>query len=465
MAMAHWLPPFSMKTVLICVLWYLVLSFTSQVTKVIMVELPYPLFLSQFQFLLGALLSLLTIQLSRKFSQLNQIFPVGTVPVDGANAVLDKRIFIKVLPLGVFQFSAKYFSLCATLLIPVATVASVKALSPLLIVAGYRCFYKVHFPLLTYLLLVPLVLGVIMIIMADAGPAVLTSLAPIFDEAHFKGLLFCIISTIIMATQQIYGKELITWDTGAISNPASLVLNTDRSRAVTPEMGPYHHSPKHEGSSNDFLLPLSIFGKRKDTLRLPYSVSDLSLDEKNECLQNRSQHYDREVQEGKSATNPFSALASAIKGVRKPDKFTVIFYISLTGFAFSFSGFCANEAGSLYRDLSEPQHFEGVPEEHQDVVRMFVLILMSSLSHFCQTVLAFVLLGSVPALSYSIASMMKRIVIIVVSIFFASRLSADKHERWFGALSGIQIQGLLLIGLGLYFYDRWGSRSLKENRV
>lgn len=464
MAISHWLPPFSMQTLLICVLWYLVLSFTSQVTKVIMVELPYPLFLSQFQFFLGALLSVLMIQISRKFSRFHLIFPTGTVPLDGSSAVFDKRIFIKVLPLGVFQFTAKYFSLCATLLIPVATVASVKALSPLLIVAGYRCFYKVHFPVLTYLLLVPLLIGVIMIIMADAGFSALASFGPVLNEAHVKGLLFCVFSTVIMATQQIYGKELITWDTGVIANPASLVLNTDRSRAVTPEFGPYP-SPKHESTSNDFLLPLSIFNKRKDTLRLPYSVSDLSLDEKNECLQNRAQHYDMEVQEGNSATNPFSALASAVKGVGKPDKFTVIFYISLIGFSFSFSGFCAREAVSLYKDLSEPMHFEGAPDEHHDLGRMFVLILMSSLSHFCQTVLAFVLLGSVPALSYSIASMMKRIVIIVVSIIFASRLLAGTENLWFGALTGIQIQGLLLIGLGLYFYDRWGSRSLKENRV
>lgn len=464
MAFSLWLPPFSTQTLLICVLWYLVLSFTSQVTKVIMVELPYPLFLSQFQFLLGALLSALMIFVSRTYSRFHLFFPKGTVPLDGSNAVFDKRIFIKVLPLGIFQFTAKYFSLCATLLIPVATVASMKALSPLLIVAGYRCFYKVHFPVLTYLLLLPLLMGVIMIIMADAGFSAQASFGPVFNEAHFKGLMFCVFSTVIMATLQIYGKELITWDSGVISNPASLVLNTDRSRAVTPEIGPYP-PPKHESTSNDFLLPLSIFNKRKDNLRLPYSVSDLSLDEKNESLQNRAQNYDLKVQEAKSTINPFSALASVVKGVGKPDKFTVIFYISIIGFAFSFSGFCAKEATSLYRDLSEPIHFEGAPDEHHDLGRVFALILMSSLSHFCQTVLAFVLLGSVPALSYSIASMMKRIVIIVVSIIFASRLSADTEGLWFGALTGIQIQGLLLIGLGLYFYDRWGSRSLKENRV
>lgn len=465
MGLSHWLPPFSLKTIVLCVLWYLVLSFTSQVTKVIMVELPFPLFLSQFQFLTGLVLLFLMIQVSRRFGRISKIFPSGTVPTDDSLPVLDKRIFVKVLPLGLFQFTAKYFSLCATLLIPVATVASIKALSPLLIVAGYRSLYKVHFPVLTYLLLVPLVAGVIMIIMADAGRSAEASAVlflPIFDEAHVKGLLFCTISTIIMAAQQIYGKELITWDSGISANPASLVLNTDRSRAVTPEFVP-HHTPRSESLlCKDFLLPLLIFGKRKDNLRLPYSVSDLSLNEKYEHHTNRAQTYEREVREGKGATNPFIALALAIRGVRKPDKFTVIFYISLIGFVFSSSGFVANEASSLYRELSEPVHLEGAETEQKNVLRVFVLVLLSSMSHFCQTVLAFVLLGSVPALSYSIASMMKRIVIIVVSIFLASELSGD---RWFGALSGAQIQGLLLIGLGLYFYDRWGLRSLKENRI
>uniref|UniRef100_A0A0L0P020 Sugar phosphate transporter domain-containing protein n=1 Tax=Candidozyma auris TaxID=498019 RepID=A0A0L0P020_CANAR len=465
----QWLPPVSIKTISICVLWYLVLSFTAQVTKVVMVELSYPLFLSQFQFLVGALLSLLMIQLSRKVALLHQVFPIGTVPVDSSNAVLDRRIFIKVLPLGVFQFTAKYLSLCATLLIPVATVASVKALSPLLIVAGYRLFYKVHFPLLTYLLLVPLVAGVITIITADAGISVelakAATFTPIIDEVHFKGLLFCISSTVVMVTQQIYGKELITWDSSAISNPASLVLNTDKSRAVTPEFGPDQHTPslrQHESSSSDFLLPLSAFGKKGNTLRLPYSVSDLSLDEKKEAFQSRAQHYDMEVQEGKKIINPFRALASAVQGVRKPDKFTIIFYISLIGFAFSFSGFFANEAVTMYKELTEPAHFEEAPEPKKKFVRMFVLILLSSVSHFCQTLLAFILLGMMPALSYSIASMMKRIVIIVVSIIFATQLSQGK---WFGVLTGSQIVGLVLISLGLYFYDRWGSRSLKENRV
>lgn len=392
------------------------------------------------------------------------------MPNDPSISIFDKAVVLKVLPLGIFQFVGKFFLLSATLIIPVATVASVKALSPLLIVTGYRVLYRVRFPIVTYLLLTPLVAGVIMIITADNNPATPgEEPTPFhlleFNEKHIKGLFFCVVSTVIMAGQQMYSKELITWESSSISNPASLVLNTDPSRPVSPAQGQdlqYSYVIDSGSTHVSLLLPKNIkkhFVQRAPSLRLPYSVSDLRLDEKKD---QKDFQYDIEVQESKSSTNPFASLGSPAYGVRKPDKFTIIFYISLIGFVFSLGGFLANEALDLFRSIKDPSLLNGSLEDTKDLILVFVLVLLNSLSHFCQTVLAFLLLGSIPALSYSIASMMKRIVIIVVSITFAVENSSP--EKWFGRISTLQMQGLGLIGLGLYCYDRWGSRSLKENR-
>lgn len=489
------LPPISLRTVLLCLVWYLVLSFTSQVTKVILGKLAYPFFLSQAQFLIGTLLSYAFITLIRRYPNIRDGFSPGVVPHDLNKSIFNRKVLLTVMPLGILQFVGKYFSLSATLIVPVATVASVKSLSPMLIVGGYRVFYNVRFPVVTYLLLTPLLAGVIMMIMVDAevtSPELASSeqpsgeqsnplFLPRLDEEHVRGLIYCIISAIIMACQHIYGKELITWDKLVRTNPVSLVLNTDASRPATPG-GLNTHNVGSPDNLLRGLLPMSLarhFTQRRDAVRLPYSMLDLRLDELHQQNQPLPQsyplphllpnpltnHYFKEVQEGKTATNPLAQFVPS-HGAAKPEKFTVIFFISLIGFCFSFSGFLVNEAGSMLSSIRDPSLFHGSLQDKKDVFLVALLIVMDSLSHFVQTVLAFILLGSIPALSYSIASMLKRIVIILVSILLAVDASLDgASDKWFGRISSQQIRALGLIAIGLYCYDRWGSRSLKENRT
>lgn len=440
--MASILPPISIKTLLLCIAWYLVLSFTSQVTKIILVKMTYPFFLTQAQFLMGAILSYSLIQALRIFPQINSVFPPKTLPTDSTVALFNRHIFVNILPLGILQFAGKYFSMSATLVIPVATVASMKALCPMLLVLGYRIIYRVNIPVVTYLLLTPLLAGVIMMILVDSDH-VLTSLSVFtFEGRNIKGLLYSAFSAIFMASQQMYGKELITWDSQAQSNPASLVLNTDPSRPASPAV--FGQSPSKLGGGSVSHLPLS--------------VSDLKLNEFN------NKRYLNQVYKGRLFTNPLARFSPSTL-VSKPDKFTVIFYISVIGFAFSFSGFLANEALNLLHSIGDPSHFKGSLSGGGDLLLVFILIILDSLSHFCQSALSFILLGSMHALSYSIASMMKRIVIIFIGLLFAVETSSrDTAEKWFGKISTPQLQGLVLITFGLYCYDRWGSRSVKKNR-
>lgn len=497
------LPPISLRTLLLCLAWYLVLSFTSQITKVILDKFTYPFFLSQAQFFIGTLLSYAFITLVQQYPDIRDSFSPGVVPKDANKSIFNRNVLFKVMPLGIMQFIGKYFSLSATLIVPVATVASVKSLSPLLIVGGYRVFYRVRFPVVTYLLLTPLLAGVILMIMVDAEVKLPDLTNPLFlpklDEEHVRGLTYCIVSAIIMACQHIYGKELLTWNKQVINNPASLVLNTDPSRPPTPGPGKGtspHFAPSTNTSTRG-LLPLSIakhFTQRRDSVRLPYSVLDLRLDELHKHQHPQYQHlplpqpvtvpqsfplphllpypqatqqYFKEVQEAKSVTNPLVQFAPS-HGTTKPEKFTVIFFISFIGFCFSFLGFLFKEAGGLLASIQDPTLFHGSIRDKKDVFLVALLILMDALSHFVQTVLAFILLGSIPALSYSIASMLKHIVIILVSILLVVDTSASlegNSEKWFGRISSQQIKGLGLIAVGLYCYDRWGSRSLKENRT
>lgn len=191
------IPPISVKTILTCLLWYLISSITSQLTKLILVKFTYPLFLSQFQFLISTLLSFTFITIARRFPEVQQHFPLGSLPNNSNKPIFDKSILITVLPLGIFQFTGKYFSLNATSLIPLSTVSSIKALSPLLIVAGYRVIYNVKFPSITYLSLTPLVGGVVLIIASESmnndpgsKSTLLKNDKDEFDYKQIKGLIF-----------------------------------------------------------------------------------------------------------------------------------------------------------------------------------------------------------------------------------------------------------------------------------
>lgn len=477
------IPPISIKTIVTCLLWYVISSVTSQLTKLILVRFTYPLFLSQCQFLIGAALAFSFISTVNKFPQLSSHFPVGSVPSDPELPIFSASVFFKVLPLGLFQTVGRYFSLSATALISLATVSSIKALSPLLIVFGYRVVYHVRFPYITYLSLTPLVVGVILIITSDSlnnpksNTSLLTNENNEIDKKQIKGLTFCLISTVIFAAQNIYGKQLITWDTEASNkNPASLVLNTEISRPGTPSLQhgfSLSNSPSPLGNSpNPSVLNIALknFVRQRNYLvKLPYSSSDLRLDEKSIDLPASHQYaYDQTVHHNNIEVNsPFAYIINKfdLYQVAKPDKMTIILYCNLVGFLFSFGAFAVNELPSMFHDVVKRDAEE---DGRCALFTILGFIFLDSLSYFLQTILAFHLLGLIPALSYSIASMMKRIVIIVVSIVVQIGSSVPdgkkKNKSYMGKISQEQGFGLALIGIGLYCYDRWGSRSLKPAR-
>lgn len=496
------IPPIPTRTVLTCLVWYMVSSITSQLSKVILLRSPYPLFLSLCQFLIGAALSFLLIAFSQHFPAIAaQYLPRGSVPVDAPERpIFTKGMFLQILPLGVFQFVGKFFLLNATSLISLAAVSSIKALSPLMVVAGYRVFYGVKLPLVTYLLLTPLVLGVVLMIALDsihkrsADPIDQVDLANTNTEGkadsldsryelheivsqfiysldfnQIKGLTCCLLSAVVFAGQNIYSKQLVTWDATPNTHPASLVLSTTISRPGTPlENGksPYELQFNHSQQQLHASYPSQPYynsptdkkmRQRTNSIRLPYSSSDLQLDDKFQKVELQHMPYSQAVQQNNQMLGTKSG---------KPDKMTIILYISIIGFICSFGGFLTNELPQIRRgfNLTEIEQIstnDTTIYTSTEAISVVILVFLDSLSHFAQTLLAFHLLGLIPALSYSVASMMKRIVLITVSILLAIGVQHDATSSWLGRITTEQAFGLILIAFGLYCYDKWGSTALK----
>ena len=432
MALQGFFPPISIKLIAICMLWYFTSFVTLQLLKIILVRFLYPLFLSSAQFMLGSTLSWLLLQFSNKAAILGSKYAPNTV--QSRSPIFSTAVFLQVLPLGLFQFTGKYFLLNATLLILLATVLSIKALLPLFVIAGYRIFYGVRLPTVTYLLLAPLLLGVLIIVSAESpkhlntsqveNPTSEANMGPAFitrfwnelssTEMHqMKGLICCLVSTVIFAGQNIYLKQLVTAKT---SSPASLLLNTGRRDSVTKKW-----------TSTDSKLPISS--------------EDINSE--------RTQHkkHMRGMPEITSQTN------------QKPDKITIIFYISMIGFIFSFIGFLAHEFPTIVHNFNytEENKDESIVDTTTEALEVMVLVTVDSLSHFAQTIFSFYLLGLIPALLYSIALLIKRVFLIAISIIVV----AGQHLQRWGLVTKQHIGGLALISVGLYSYDRWGSTVVR----
>lgn len=78
----------------------------------------------------------------------------------------------------------------------------------------------------------------------------------------------------------------------------------------------------------------------------------------------------------------------------------------------------------------------------------------NGISHFAQNILAFILLSMVSPVTYSVASLIKRVVVITFSII------------WFGShTTPIQAAGIALTFVGLYLYDRTSDASKADRKA
>lgn len=131
---------------------------------------------------------------------------------------------------------------------------------------------------------------------------------------------------------------------------------------------------------------------------------------------------------------------------RKLDKLNILCYCTALAFLFTTPLWFFSEGWTLIKLF-----FRG--EALVKDSSLFVLaiqLLLNGIVHFAQNLLAFQVLSMVSPVTYSVASLLKRIVVIVWAII------------WFGqSVSGIQGFGIFLTFTGLYLYDRCGGDKKK----
>lgn len=356
---SSWLPPINLKVCLLCLAWYVCLAVSNNSTKSILRQFTYLVTMTEVQFLLNCIFSVALLALMIRWPQTTRLFPRGFTPELGGThrgaprltlarfLTPTRPVITTTLPMGMFQFVGHLTSHKATSLIPVSLVSTVKAMAPLTTVLSYRVLYLVKYRPVTYITLVPLVVG---IMMACYKPKhnLQRAIMP-----HYKaGLFFSFVSMLIFVSQNIFAKKILT------------VIESK------PD------------------LPLLA---------------------------------------GKAAPAP-----------RKHDKLTILYYCSFIGFLLTLPFYLALEwqnyrAGGTSLWFISPQ--------------ILLLMVMNGLAHFLQSMLAFQILGSILPVNYSIANIMKRIIVIVVAILWEGQ-----------TVSQVQGYGLGLTMVGLYCYDRWGTK-------
>ena len=140
---------------------------------------------------------------------------------------------------------------------------------------------------------------------------------------------------------------------------------------------------------------------------------------------------------------------------RKPDKLNLLCYSSGLAFLFTLPIWLWSEGFSLAADFLQ----DGSVDLRQkpgslDHGALALEFLFNGTFQFAQSLVAFVLLGLTSPVSYSVASLIKRVAVILFAIV------------WFGnPMTRIQGLGFVLTFLGLYLYDRTSDATRTDRRA
>ncbi|RKF60836.1 putative transporter C83.11 [Erysiphe neolycopersici] len=140
---------------------------------------------------------------------------------------------------------------------------------------------------------------------------------------------------------------------------------------------------------------------------------------------------------------------------RKLDKLNLLFYSSGLAFLLTSPLWFWSEGLDLFRDFFHDGSLDltaGTPTKPVfDHGRLALEFVFNGTFHFAQNIIAFVLLSIVSPVTYSVASLIKRVFIIVIAII------------WFRSpTTNIQALGITLTFFGLYLYDK--TKSDKVDR-
>jgi len=138
---------------------------------------------------------------------------------------------------------------------------------------------------------------------------------------------------------------------------------------------------------------------------------------------------------------------------RKPDKLNLLAYSSALAFAFTFPIWFWSEGYAIAKDFWKDGSIDiNIKVDSLDHGRLVLEYLFNGTFHFLQSLVAFTLLSMVSPVTYSVASLIKRVFVICFALL------------WFGnKVTKIQFVGILLTVIGLYLYDRT-SDAMKADR-
>lgn len=314
------------RFILLCSFWYTTSALSSNTGKTILNQWNHPVTLTIVQFAFVAGYCLLFMSPVIQFTKLRP----PTV-----------AILRSTLPMGMFQVGGHMFSSIAISKIPVSTVHTIKALSPLFTVAAYAILFGVKYSPRTYFSLLPLIIGVM--------------LACTFESA---------------------------------SNPTGLICAFGSALVFV--------------SSNIFFKKIMPSGSQTSTNKL--------------------------------------------------DKLNLLFYSSAMAFTLMIPIWCFTDLPLLAADSVHVTHPARGHEAPHSIPYYF---FMNGTVHFAQNIIAFVILSSTSPVTYSIASLIKRVAVICIAIV------------WFNQnVHPMQGLGIGMTFLGLYLYNTAKSDVERgENRM
>ena len=140
---------------------------------------------------------------------------------------------------------------------------------------------------------------------------------------------------------------------------------------------------------------------------------------------------------------------------RKLDKLNLLYYCSGLAFILTLPIWFICEGYPLISDFMQDGAISLSGNRGSlDHGALFLEFVFNGVSHFAQNILAFVLLSMISPVSYSVASLVKRVFVIVVAII------------WFGSsTTPMQGFGIALTFAGLYLYDRNNHDDLADQRA
>jgi solute carrier family 35 protein E1 len=249
--------------------------------------------------------------------------------------------------MGAFQVGGHIFSSMAISRMPVSTVHTIKALSPLFTVAAYALMFGVSYSAKTYISLLPLTIGVMLVCTFDVS------------GSNIMGLLCAFGSALVFVTSNIFFKKVMP-----------------------------------------------------------------------------------------SGTNQTSS--------HKLDKLNLLFYSSGMAFILMIPIWLYCDLPLLmkaYRD--PPEHVAHPGKGHDAPHSVIYYFFLNGSVHFAQNIIAFIILSSTSPVTYSIASLIKRVAVICIAIV------------WFNqVIHPVQALGIAMTFAGLYMYNQAkGDVEKGENKM